>query len=116
MTESSAKTPDHQSTESPMASNSTVKHKSPPVNPSQHPTTQSQNDRKFNLVIYGIAELPPGTSRHECVTKDTEEVTNIFEKITPSFSGFTLKDCYRLGHYKKNQSSSPYLSKTEQSS
>ena len=104
MAKSSAKTPDHQSTESPLASNPTVKHKSPPVNPSQHPTTQFQNDRKFNLVIYGIAELPPGTSRHERVTKDTEEVTNIFEKITPSFSGSTLRDCHRLGHYKRDHS------------
>ena len=83
---------------------SAIKHKSPPVNPSQHPTTQFQNDRNFNLVIYGIAELPLGTSRHERVTKDTEEVTNIFEKITPSFSGSTLRDCHRLGHYKKNHS------------
>ena len=44
MAKSSAKTPDHQSTESPLASNPTVKHKSPPVNPSQHPTSYSVSE------------------------------------------------------------------------
>ena len=104
MAKSSIETPDRQSTESPLASNTTAKHKSPSVNSSQHPVTHSQNDSKFNLVIHGIAELPSGTSCHEHVSKDNEEVTNILEKVIPRFTGSTLRDCHRLGCYTKNQS------------
>ena len=85
------------------ALDTTSKYKSPNTNPSQHPVTQSPSDRKFNLVIHGIAELPSGISRHERTIQDTENVTNILEKITPSFSGSALRDCHRLGRFTKNQ-------------
>ena len=62
-------------------------YKSPNANPSQHPITQSQSDHRFNLVIHNIAELPSGISWQERTIQDTENVTNILEKITTSFSG-----------------------------
>ena len=34
--------------------------------------------------------------------KDTDSVTSLFEKINPGFYTTTVKDCFRLGHYKKD--------------
>lgn len=32
-----------------------------------------------------------------------ENVTKLFEKINPDFCSATLRDCFRLGGYKKDQ-------------
>ena len=95
--------PNATSTSDNRSLDTTSKYKSPNTNLSQHPVTQSLSDQKFNLVIQGIAELPSGISWHERTIQDTENVTNILEKITPSFSGSALRDCHRLSRFTKNQ-------------
>ena len=41
-----------------------------------------------------------------------ENVTKLLEKINPDFCGATLRDCFRLGHYNKDQTQSrPILAK-----
>ena len=76
------------------------------VNSSPHKKTSHscQHDRKFNVVVFGIAEPPSESSPFTRTTKDTENIIRLFEKINPDFSSATLHDCFRLGRYKKDQS------------
>ena len=64
--------------------------------------SSSMNDRKYNLIVFGIAEPPSGSSYFSRSVKDTDSVTSLFEKINPGFCATTVRDCFRLGHYKKD--------------
>lgn len=65
--------------------------------------TSSQHDRKYNVVVFGITEPPSGSSLFARAAKDTDNVTKLFETINPDFCSTTLRDCFRLGRYKKDQ-------------
>lgn len=56
-------------------------------------------DRKSNLVIYGIAECPQGTSRTSRFTKDLEQVISTLTPLVSSISENAVRDCFRLGKY-----------------
>lgn len=60
-----------------------------------------QNDRKYNVMVFGIPEPPSGSSFFTRAAKDTENVTNLLEKVNLGFCSSTLRDCSRLGHYKR---------------
>ena len=66
----------------------------PPVNYSN-----SNPDRKFNLVVYGAKECVEGTNRHERLSHDVEVSTHIFQPLAPGISVHSIRDCVRLGKY-----------------
>lgn len=49
-----------------------------------------RSDRKSNLVIFGLKELPKGTRRHERLSSDLEEATNLLSSIDSSINDYTL--------------------------
>ena len=65
----------------------------------KQPLPDSKQDRKFNIVVYGIKECSKGTSRLERITKDSEEVTNTIQKLDNTISSQSVRDCVRLGKY-----------------
>ena len=99
------------SNQSPMETETTVisAQSSSQVNPPPHKPnnyekiSSSQHDRKYNMVVFGIAEPPSESSPFARTAKDTENITKLFEKINSDFCSATLRDCFRLGHYKKDQ-------------
>jgi len=57
-----------------------------------------QQDRKFNVVIYGINEYPKGTPRHERSGLDLSSVARIITKVINPLS---IRDLHRLGKYQE---------------
>ena len=66
------------------------------------PKNTISSDRKYNLVVYGIKECPGGTSRSECSKHDVNEALSIFSKLDNDIQPFSIRDCLRLGKYKKD--------------
>ena len=62
------------------------------------------SDHKFNLVIYGIIESPSGTKRCDRVNHDMDSSVTILTKINDSINSTSIRDYFRLGKYKENQS------------
>ena len=58
--------------------------------------------RKSNLVIFGLKELPKGTKRHERLSSDIEEATNLLSCIDPIINDYSVRECVRLGNYDQN--------------
>ena len=62
-------------------------------------------DKKFfNVVMYGIKESPPKTSKAERQVQDLENITNAFENVDLQIEASSIRDCFRLGKYKSNAS------------
>lgn len=61
-------------------------------------------ERKFNLVIHGIAECPKATSRSERQKSDLASCLAIVSKVNADINSHSIRDCLRLGRY--NQESS----------
>jgi len=66
-------------------------------------TTVQPADRKFNLVIYGISECPNGTSRADRVKYDIDKSVSTLSKINNDINANSVRDCLRLGKFKKDQ-------------
>ena len=64
--------------------------------------SSSMNEHKYNLIVFGIAEPPSGSSYFSRSVKDTDSVTSLLEKINPGVCATTVRDCFRLSHYKKD--------------
>ena len=66
------------------------------------PTTRDlySADRKFNLVVFGISECPPGTAQCTRFAHDLNEVVNILSLVDDSIQSHSVKDLRRLGEYK----------------
>ena len=75
-------------------------------NTEQVRSNQVHQDSKFNIVMFGIAESPPGTSRSDHVEKDERSITQAIQKILPTFSQLLMHDCYWLGKYNPLKSQS----------
>ena len=65
-----------------------------------------QEDRKFNVVIYGIKECSKGTPRNERLNHDLDKVTSIVTQGENSVSPLSIRDLLRLGKY-HDQSKKP---------
>jgi len=93
----------------PANGNSTVQPSvSMPTSAANHPmntasATVQQADRKSNLVIYGISECPNGTSRPDRVKHDMDKSVSILSKVNNDINSNSVRDCLRLGRYKKDQ-------------
>ena len=56
-------------------------------------------EKKFNVVVYGIAEGPKGTPRLERVKQDLSSVVLVLSELSSSVQAHAIKDCYRLGKF-----------------
>ena len=56
-------------------------------------------EKKFNVVVYGIAESPKGTPRLERVKQDLSSVVLVLSELSSSVQAHAIKDCYRLGKF-----------------
>ena len=72
----------------------------------------SESDRKFNMIIHGIPETKPGTSKMARFQSDLKSVGSIVSGLNSGISELSLRDCFRLGKYKKDlQHPRPILAK-----
>jgi len=60
-----------------------------------------QQDRKFNVVIYGIQECSKGTPKHERLNHDLDKVTSTITEGDNSISPLSIRDMFRLGKYRE---------------
>jgi len=56
---------------------------------------------KFNLVIYGIAEFPKETPRHDWQKSDLTNCLSFVSKLNTEIDSHFIRDCLRLGKYQK---------------
>ena len=61
-------------------------------------------ERKFNLVIHGIAECPKATPRSERQKSDLASCLTVVSKLNADINTHSVCDCLRLGNYKKESS------------
>ncbi len=57
------------------------------------------SDRKFNLIVRGLAESKKGTPRHERTRQDLAAVCDILTSLESDVSAASIRDCFRLGKY-----------------
>lgn len=70
------------------------------------------DDKKFNIVIYGIKECPPKTTKPARLEQDLQNIANAFNKAELPININSVRDCFRLGKYKPDaQHSRPILVK-----
>jgi len=67
--------------------------------PNINPITNYE-DKKYNIVIYGIKESPPNTSKSDRLENDLQSINNEFTKVDLPIQASSVKDCFRLGKYK----------------
>ena len=64
-------------------------------------------DRKFNVVVFGVKEMPSGSSRFARNKHDFSKLSAIFSDLERDTDHATsIRDCRRLGKYVKDVSSS----------
>ena len=64
----------------------------------------SSGDRRFNLIVYGIAESPSNTPRLDRLKRDLDHLIKVFQSISVPIEAHAVKDFHRLGKYKPTQS------------
>ena len=57
------------------------------------------SDRKFNVVIYGVAESTKGTFRNTRKVEDTQKVEDVISSLKCQVGPNSIRDCIRLGKY-----------------
>ena len=62
-------------------------------------STKSYPDRKFNVVLFGLAECPKGTKKFSRDKSDQNNATAIFSELDNSIQPFSIRDAVRLGKY-----------------
>ena len=58
-----------------------------------------ESERKYNLVITGIAECAPKMDRSTRQVHDTERIVEVFSSVHKTFSASSIKDIHRLGKF-----------------
>ena len=56
-------------------------------------------DRKFNLILQGIDECPPGTDLKTRLSQDVEKVSRALSSLVSSIDSTSIRDLFRLGKY-----------------
>jgi len=56
-----------------------------------------RQDRKFNVIVYGIQECPKGTPKHARSESDLKSVISVLSKVDNSVKSQSIKDVYHLG-------------------
>uniref|UniRef100_A0A1X7SIT1 Uncharacterized protein n=1 Tax=Amphimedon queenslandica TaxID=400682 RepID=A0A1X7SIT1_AMPQE len=58
------------------------------------------NERKYNIILFGVTEMPRGSSRSERFSSDYEEVSNVLARLEENSEHICLiRDCRRVGRY-----------------
>lgn len=57
-------------------------------------------DKKFNIIMYGIKESPPKTSKVNRLDHDLQCIANAFAKVELPIETNSIRDCFRLGKFK----------------
>lgn len=73
------------------------------INQRPSPKTGQSDDRKYNLVVYGISECPNGTKRSERVKQDIVNSVSILSDLNNDIQANSIRDSLRLGKFKKDQ-------------
>ena len=71
------------------------------VHSTKHDQHHHSSDRKYNIVLFGIDECSVGTSRHERLESDFNNVTEVVSGIDESIKKHSIKDCFRLGKFNR---------------
>ena len=71
-------------------------------NPTRIAGQGSHQGRKFNVVLFGVPELPKGTKRVVRLAKDTATITAALTGLDSSISSYSIRDCFRLGKFQDN--------------
>ena len=74
----------------------------------------SPEERKFNVIIYGIKECKKGTPRHVRMNHDMKSVSEIIQSICPDITCQAIRDSVRLGRYTEGRNR-PLLAKLNRS-
>ena len=61
--------------------------------PSSAPLHNLRDEKKFELVLYGIEESAPKTSRSKCLQDDLQKVSNIFSSLDSNIQSSSIKTC-----------------------
>ena len=64
---------------------------------SQKISSKKPNDRKYNVLFFGLKEPVKGTPRFLREEKEHENVCRTLTSIDPSISQTAIRDCFRLG-------------------
>lgn len=74
------------------------------VVPTSKPIISATNyeDKKYNVVMYGVKESPPKTSKPDRLENDLQSITNEFAKADLQIQATSIKDCFCLGKYKSD--------------
>jgi len=72
------------------------------LNDSQNRKASMNSDRNFIIVIFGIEESPPQTSRFDRQKHDLGKILNSISCIDSSFSAASIRDFHQLGKFKHN--------------
>uniref|UniRef100_A0A1X7V5X7 Uncharacterized protein n=1 Tax=Amphimedon queenslandica TaxID=400682 RepID=A0A1X7V5X7_AMPQE len=67
-------------------------HRVPPSPPPQ--------SRRFNIVLSGIDEHPPGTPRSVRLSRDVASIFSVLDKLVDSLSDQSIRDCIHLGKFR----------------
>ena len=82
-----------------------------------HRFSADSDARKFNVVVYGIAECARGTHRTERSRLDLESITNVLTETDATFNPLSIRDHIRLGKFVPDSSRPrPLLVKLNRSS
>ncbi len=57
------------------------------------------SDKKFNAVLYGVNECPPGTPRPIRLDSDLSNAVSVFATLYSTIQLQAIRDCYRLGKF-----------------
>ena len=76
----------------------------PPSAPLPPNTMNHSEDRRFNVVVFGVQECKNGLHYNQRLLSDLNDISSIFSKSCPSFPTTSIKDCRRLGKYDLNNS------------
>ena len=69
------------------------------LTPDTHRTTEFHHDKKPNVVLYGVEECPPRTSKADRFESDLASVVSVLSTIDSNIQPQSIKDCYRLGKF-----------------
>ena len=73
----------------------------PAITASKKTDNKAYNDRKFNVVIYGINECDKRTNRSERQSQDLHNVTKIVTEGDNTINPLSIRDLLRLGKYRE---------------
>ena len=71
---------------------------------SRHHAYSSSDERKFNLLIFGVKEHDKGTPRHLRLSRDHSSAGSILSSVDESVSCDSFRDCFRLGKFHPDHS------------